>query len=244
MTDQHERRTILVTGGNQGIGLEAVKQLAARGHSVWLASRDIAKGQAAADALGFAEATVRVVALDVTDEASIAAAAVRIEREAGALDVLVNNAGILGQRQLPSVATAAAMREVYETNVFGVVEVTRAMLPLLRQGRARTIVNVSSDQGSLALHGYPRYEYAAYYALPYCSSKAALNAFTVLLAKDLRPEGFKVNAVNPGFTKTAFNAFNGTGDPAEAAEVVVRYALLDATGPTGGYFAEGGTLPW
>lgn len=234
----------LVTGANKGIGLAVTQQLAARGFIVYLACRLEQRGAQARARLQRPELDIRPIQLDVTDTQSIAAAGARLKDEVGSLDVLVNNAGIAGQPLPPSQCDAEALREVYETNVIGPVSVTRLLLPLLHAGENRTIVNVSSELGSLALHGYPDFPFAPVNLLGYCSSKTALNAFTVLLAKELKGDGFKINSVNPGFTATDLNGFSGHRTVEQAAEVVVRYATLDASGPTGGFFTEDGALPW
>lgn len=241
---QEQKPVALVTGANKGIGLAVTQELASRGYIVYLGSRDEQRGTQGKVAIERAGLDIRVIQMEVTDDASIAAAADRLQNETGYLDVLVNNAGISGDRLSPSKCDAQALRNTYEVNVFGPVSVTRAMLPLLRAGLRRTIVNVSSDLGSLSLHGYPEFQFASNNLLPYCSSKTALNAFTVLLSKELRHEGFKVNSVNPGYTATDLNAFRGKRSVEQAAQIVVRYATLDASGPTGGYFTEDGSLPW
>lgn len=234
----------LVTGANKGIGLAVTQHLAARGFIVYLACRLEERGAQAKETLQKPELDIRPIQLDVTDIVSIAAARARLEDEVGSLDVLVNNAGIAGQPLPPSQCDAKTLREVYETNVIGPVSVTGLLLPLLHAGQKRTIVNVSSELGSLSLHGDPKFQFASVNLLGYCSSKTALNAYTVLLAKELKGDGFKINAVNPGFTATDLNGFSGNRTVEQAAEVVVRYATLDASGPTGGFFTEHGVLPW
>ena len=232
---------ILATGGNKGIGKETVRQLAAAGHTVYLASRDFARGEAAAREIG---GDVRAVALDVTVLDTLAAAAERLAREVGHLDVLVNNAGIAADLAPPSQVELATLRQTLEVNLVGPVAVTQALLPLLRQGGAKNIVNLSSELGSLAMHGFPDFAYNEVLAFAYNASKTALNAFTVLLAKELKPEGFRVNSVNPGFTATDMNDHHGHRTVEQAAAVVVQYATLAPGGPTGGFFTEGGTIPW
>jgi NAD(P)-dependent dehydrogenase (short-subunit alcohol dehydrogenase family) len=240
----HEQSVALVTGANKGIGKAVVRELAMRGYTVYLASRDASLGVAARASLGLTDADIRCIQLDVTDEDSIARAAREIQHEVARLDVLVNNAGISVNRDPPSRCSVRDLERTYAVNVFGVVAVTQAMLPLLRSGTARVIVNLSSELGSLALHGYPGSPFAEFNILAYCSSKTALNAFTVLLAKELRAEGFRVNAVNPGHTATDLNQFRGPRTVEQAATVIVKYATLDASGPTGGFFTENGALPW
>lgn len=134
--------------------------------------------------------------------------------------------------------------DVYNTNVFGPVAVTQALLPLLKKGAGKTIVNVSSELGSLGLHSYPDFPYAGLNVLPYCSSKSALNAFTVFLAKELKHEGFRINAVNPGYTATDLNGHQGKKSPEEAARIIVRYATPAAGLPSGRYVMDGGDIPW
>ncbi|MFL9877655.1 SDR family oxidoreductase [Herbaspirillum rhizosphaerae] len=240
------KRIALVTGANKGIGKETVKQLAQLGYTVYLGSRDKQRGLDAQEELRATSTTtdVRWLSLDVTDEESIHNAAKTIEQEVGRLDVLVNNAGISIEKLAPSKATVSMMRKTFESNVFGPVALTQALLPLLRASRHRAIVNVSSELGSLTLQGYPDFRYGGTNMMAYMSSKTALNAFTVLLAKELKDEGFRINSINPGFTATDLNAFRGTGSVSDAAAVVVKYATLDRDGPTGGFFMLNGQVPW
>lgn len=231
----------LVTGGNKGIGLGLVKQLAQAGWTVYLGSRDAARGQAARDRLP-AELDVRVLALEVTEAATLQAAADSVRQQSGRLDVLINNAGICPDIEPPSKATLDSLRSTYETNVFGPVLVVQAMLPLLRAGTLKRIVNVSSELGSATLHGDPNFKYGFVNGLSYCSSKSALNAFTVLLSKELYAEGFAVNAVNPGYTATDLNGHSGTLSVEQAAATVAGVAMSELG--TGSFFTEGGRLPW
>lgn len=231
----------LVTGANKGIGLALVKQLAEAEWTVYLGSRDVERGQQARKTLD-AALDIRVVALEVTDAPSLAAAAAQIARGSGHLDVLVNNAGIGVELSPPSTASLDALRQTYETNVFGPVMVTQAMLPLLRTGALKRIVNVSSELGSATLHGDPNFKYAMVNGLAYCSSKTALNAFTVLLSKELYAEGFAVNAVNPGYTATDLNGHRGALTADQAAATIAHVAMSSLG--TGSFFTEGGRLPW
>jgi NAD(P)-dependent dehydrogenase (short-subunit alcohol dehydrogenase family) len=231
----------LVTGANKGIGLGLVQQLAQAGWIVYLGSRDAARGQAARDSLP-AGLDVRVLALDVTDAAALHAAAETVQQQTGRLDVLVNNAGIALEIEPPSKATLDALRGTYETNLFGPVLVTQAMLPLLRAGTLKRIVNVSSELGSATLHGDPNFKYSFVNGLAYCSSKSALNAFTVLLSKELYAEGFAVNAVNPGYTATDLNGHSGKLTVEQAAATIARVTMSELG--TGSFFTEGGRLPW
>jgi NAD(P)-dependent dehydrogenase (short-subunit alcohol dehydrogenase family) len=247
-----DTRVALVTGANKGIGLQIAKDLAAHGFTVFVGSRDLERGEAAAKSVG---ADARALQLDVTDQASITAAAERIRNEVGRLDVLVNNAGItnagkpgrplqeMAQSGLLSVVSLDEVRTVWETNVFGVIAVTQAMLALLRQAPAARIVNISSGGGSLALNANPENPHRRMFG-NYSASKSALNAITVAFGVDLESEGIKVNAADPGFTQTDLNNNQGTGSVEEAAREPMRLALLGADGPTGTFSNNNGPVPW
>ncbi|REE95517.1 SDR family oxidoreductase [Thermomonospora umbrina] len=240
----------LITGANKGIGLETARRLGAGGVTVLVGSRSPERGAAAVATLREEGADARLVEVDVTDEASVAKAAAWVDDEFGRLDALVNNAGVNPPSAAapPSGTTPAAVRETYETNVFGVVAVTNAMLPLLRRSPAGRIVNVSSDLGSLALMADPDSVYYPYNLLAYNSSKSALNAITVSYAKELADTSIKVNAVTPGYCATDLNAHTGPRSASQGAAEVARLALLDADGPTGGFFMDdpepGTVVPW
>jgi len=233
--------TTLITGANKGLGFETARRLLAAGHTVYVGSRDAERGQRAAGRLG-----ARMVPLDVTDDASVEAAAKAIEADGG-LDVLVNNAGIEARKPDGGVAgaaevTADMMRALFETNVFGLVRVTHAFLPLLRRSAAPVIVNVSSGLGSMArmtAAGTPAY---AYPGVAYPTSKAAVNMITIQYAKAF-PD-IRINAVEPGFTATDLNLHQGTQTVEQGAEIIVRMAQAGPDGPTGGYFSAEGPLPW
>jgi NAD(P)-dependent dehydrogenase (short-subunit alcohol dehydrogenase family) len=236
----------LVTGANKGIGREVARGLAAAGLTVLLGARDSGRGAAAAADLAAGGGDVRFVRLDVTDPGTVKAAAAWIGDTFGRLDVLVNNAGISIENRCPvTEVTAGQMRQTYETNVFGVVTVTAAMLPLLRRSPNARIVNTSSMLGSLALSADPAGPFAAWPGLlAYNSSKTAVNALTVLYANALRGEGIKVNAADPGYVATDLNHHSGTRTAAEGAKIVVRLASLPAEGPTGTFQAGDGARPW
>jgi NAD(P)-dependent dehydrogenase (short-subunit alcohol dehydrogenase family) len=251
MTENNTARpaVALVTGANKGIGREIVVQLAELGMTVLLGARDPGRGEEAAAALRSASADVRAIPLDVTESKSVMEAARYVEDHFGVLDVLVNNAGILGDLagQDPSSAELDVVREVFETNVFGAISVTTAMIPLLVRSPAGRVVNVTSGLGSLTLMADP----AGYFtnrpaSVAYVPSKTALNSLTVQYAKELRAHGVLVNAADPGPCATGFTkAFPGlTRTAADGAAIAVRLATLDADGPTGGYFSEDGALPW
>jgi NAD(P)-dependent dehydrogenase (short-subunit alcohol dehydrogenase family) len=247
-------KVALVTGANKGIGRGAAEQLAALGMTVVIGARDPRRGSEAAEELRAAGGDVHAVTLDVTDESVVQQAARSVEQRFGRLDVLINNAGITGSGQVspsdavdqvPSSVDLSMVRVVFETNVFGVIAVTNAMLPLLRRSSAPRIVNVSSHAGSLTMTSDPAGPMAS--LLPsaaYSPSKTALNALTVQYANELRKDGFLVNAVAPGFVDTDSNNHTGFLTVAQGAAVVVRLATLGADGPTGGFYAEEGSVPW
>ena len=246
----------LITGANKGIGLATARHLGALGWTVLAGARDGSRGHETEQALQSAGADARFVPLDVTDSASIAAAARWIDGEYGRLDALINNAGIArgdGRAAKPSETTLATLREVYETNVFGVVAVTNAMLPLLRKAPAARIVNLSSEVGSIGSTTNPASPLYPMASIPYPSSKTALNMITVMYAKELRDTPIKVNAANPGYCATDLNGRSGFRTPEQGAEVSVHLATLPADGPTGHLWGdlamagddEGyGMLPW
>lgn len=237
--------TALITGANKGIGFATAELLSQRGITALLGARDAERGQQAERALHEAGATAaRYVPLDVTDEKSAAHAAAWIEAEYGQLDILVNNAGIArgDGRGAPSETTLATLREVFETNVFGVVTVTNAMLPLLRRAPAARIVNVSSEVGSIGSMLNPDGPLWPMASVPYPASKAALNMITVQYAKAF--PGMRINAADPGYTDTDLNGHEGIQTVEQGAEIIVRLARLGPDGPTGGYFSAAGPVPW
>ena len=245
----------LVTGANQGIGLQIAKDLVAHGFTVLIGSRDFERGEAAAKEVG---PDARALQLDVTNRASITAAAERVRNEFGRLDILVQNAAISNTRKLPgqsieeyakttrpSNVSLDEMRAVWDTNVFGVLAVYQAMLPLLRETPGARIVNVSSGVGSLTTNSDPAFPYRAIFGPVYPASKTALNALTLAMALELDPEGIKVNAVSPGFTKTNLNGYAGTETVEEGAREAGRVALLGRDGPTGRFTRwQNENIPW
>ncbi len=239
MDERSDKSVALVTGANKGIGLQIARQLASAGHTVYVGSRDTARGERAAAEIG---GDARLLVLDVTDAASIADAA----RQVGTLDILVNNAGISGDGSTADRENIGTFRRIYETNVFGVAAVTNAFLPALRRSAHPRIVNISSGTGSLTWATGPQFPHRGTYAA-YRSSKAALNALTIYYAHALAEDGIKVNALAPGLRRTDLNATAAAseGDPAEAAAGAVRLALLPDDGPTGEFFSWDGTpVPW
>ncbi len=239
------QRVALVTGANKGIGFEVARQLGHAGFTVYLGARDIVRGEEAAAKLKQKGIEVRALHLDLNNSESIDAAAQTIESEFRHLDVLVNNAGIVDPADgPPSTADVQAVRRVMETNFFSTVAVTQAMLPLLRKAESARIVNVSSGLGSLTLHSDPAWEYASVKILGYCSSKAALNMFTVQLAHELRDTAIKVNSADPGYTATDLNGNSGPQTVEQGAAEAVRLALLGSDGPSGGFSDSAGPHPW
>jgi NAD(P)-dependent dehydrogenase (short-subunit alcohol dehydrogenase family) len=251
----HDKRVALVTGANQGIGLQIAKELAAKSFTVLVGSRNFARGEEAARTI---DGDARALQLDVTDKASIAAAATRVRDELGRLDVLVNNAAISNTSKRPGMSIGEyakltrpsnmsldEVRAVWETNVFGALAVYQAMLPLLREAPQARIVNVSSGVGSLTRNADPAFPYRSIFGPGYPASKTALNAMTLAMAIELEPTGIKVNACSPGFTKTKLNDYEGTETLEEGAREAVRLALLGPDGPTGTFsHATLGRLPW
>lgn len=238
-------RVALVTGATRGIGRAVAEALAARGFSVLVGARDAARGaEVAGEIAQGTGARVDAIALDVTDEASVRGAAEETGRRFGRLDVLINNAGILGGRRPPSEVDAAGMRAVFEVNVFGVVSVMHAFLPLLRRSADARVVNVTSEAGSLGLMSDPDHPASAAVLLGYNSSKSALNALTVLYANELRGEGIHVDAVCPGWVATGLNDFHGTDSLESAARIVLDVATKDRDEPTGRILSAAGEVPW
>jgi NAD(P)-dependent dehydrogenase (short-subunit alcohol dehydrogenase family) len=247
-----EKRVALVTGGNKGIGLEIAKALAKNDFVVLVGSRKLEDAGSAAKSIG---ENAHGIQLDVTDQASIDAAADRVRSEFGRLDILMNNAGIsrapkpggtfkeaMALNSLTS-ASLADIRVVFETNVFGVIAVTQAMVPLLRESPAGRIVLTGSSGGSMTLNSDPANAHRKMYG-NYSVSKTAAQAVTLAFALALESTNIKVNAADPGFTSTALNDFNGTRSVEEAAREPVRLALLGSDGPTGTFSDENGTVPW
>ena len=240
-----EKKVALITGANKGIGFEVARGLGKAGMAVLLGARDAGRGAEAAAKLRGEGLDAREIAIDLQDEATIHTAAGEIETDYGHLDVLVNNAGITSPGDgMPGTADLDAIRRTFETNFFGTVVVTQAMLPLLRKAPAARIVNVSSGLGSLALNSDPASPYAEVKILGYNASKAALNMMTVQLAYELRDTPIKVNAADPGYTATDLNGNSGPQTVEEGAQEATRLALLPDDGPTGGYFDRHGVVPW
>ena len=240
------QKIALVTGATRGIGRETVRQLAEAGVHTLLAGRNQQRATEVARELREQGLPVDAIALDVTDEASIAAAVGEVERRHGRLDILVNNAGILVDEfgKAPSAQSLEAWRRTFDTNLFGLVAVTAAFLPLLHRSAAGRIVNVSSVLGSIALHADPASPIYDFKVPAYNVSKSAVNAWTVQLAWELRGSRIKANTIHPGYVRTDMNAGEGELEVAEGARTSVRLALAGEDGPSGGFFHLDQVLPW
>lgn len=234
------RKTALITGANKGIGREIARQLGLKGYSVWLGCRDAGRGEEAAADLRKQGLDAHLLALDVTDDASVKAAVATFSKASDTLDVLVNNAGVaIGGYAAPTMASLADMRALYEVNVFGPVRVTQAFVPLLRKSGQGRVVMMSSSLGSI---GEQLDMTSATYGvnlLGYNSSKSALNMITVSFAKELAAHGIKVNAANPGYVATDLNGNQGYRSVEQGAAIAVHLATLSPMGPTAGFFNDG-----
>ncbi|WP_433344334.1 SDR family oxidoreductase [Micromonospora sp. CA-111912] len=242
-----EKKIALVTGANKGIGYEIAAGLGALGWSVGVGARDARRREASVEKLRAAGVDAFGVPLDVTDEASVAAAARLVDERAGRLDALVNNAGVTGDMpQNPTVdGVVETVRTAVETNVIGVIRVTNAMLPLLRRSASPRIVNMSSGVGSLARQvASDDPAMTGPLSVAYTPSKTFLNAVTIQYAKELRGTNIKINLACPGFVATDLNGFRGVRTPEQGAATAIRLATLPDDGPTGGFFEDAGVVPW
>ncbi|BCJ47010.1 dehydrogenase [Actinoplanes ianthinogenes] len=239
-----ERTIALVTGANKGIGYEIAAGLGALGATVGVGARDPERRETAVAKLRAAGVDAFGVPLDVTDDASVSAAAGLIEERFGRLDVLVNNAGITGGRpQEPTLVAPETIRAVVETNVIGVIRVTNALLPLLRRSASPRIVNMSSTVGSLTRQSVPGSEVGPISAA-YSPSKTFLNAVTIQYAKELAETNILINMACPGYCATDLNGFRGYRTPEQGAATAIRLATLPDDGPTGAFFDDDGPIPW
>jgi NAD(P)-dependent dehydrogenase (short-subunit alcohol dehydrogenase family) len=240
----NERTIALVTGANKGIGYEIAVGLGALGWSVGVGARDDQRREAAVEKLRAADVDAFGVPLDVTDDASVTAAAELLQDRYGRLDVLVNNAGVTGGRpQEPTAVDLAVVRRVVETNVIGVMRVINAMLPLLRRSASPRIVNMSSGVGSLTRQSASTGTTGPISGA-YAPSKTFLNALTVQYAKELAGTGILINAGCPGFCATDLNEFRGVRTAQQGAAIAIHLATLPDSGPTGGFFEDDGVVPW
>lgn len=240
-----KKRTVLITGANKSIGFETARELGKLGFKVWLGCRDAARGQDAVNLLLSEGFEVRQAIIDVTDQESIDTAVGQINSEDGKLDLLINNAGILGTYPIaPEAQGISDIMTIYNTNVFGVIRVTQAFLPLLKLGQEPRIIMVSSGLGSLEWVSDQSHPYSKVAALGYTSSKTALNGVTVAFANALSKYGISVNAVDPGYTATDFNGHTGYRTVSEAAKGIVWLAAEASQTITGGFFFDGERAPW
>lgn len=243
-------KTVLITGANKSIGFETARQLLQQGYYVYLGARDIKKGEEAVNQLKSEGLNnLEPIEIDVDNIESIQAAGTLLNQRIKVLDVLINNAGISGAMHTALETDITVFRQVFETNFFGIITVTQTFIDLLKQSPAPRIVNVTSGLGSLTLHSDPTWKYYGVKPAGYVSSKAALNAFTIVLANNLLDTPFKVNAVDPGYTATDFNHHSGPGTVPDAAARIVKAATLGPDGPTGQFFSddnapETGISPW
>ncbi|MFC5833767.1 SDR family oxidoreductase [Nonomuraea insulae] len=243
-----ETKIALVTGANKGIGYEIATGLGALGYRVGVGARDEARRETAVEKLRAAGVDAFGVPLDVTSAQSVTDAAELIDRQAGRLDVLVNNAGISGEtgpgwEQDPTTLDLDMVRTVVETNVIGVIRVTNTMLPLLRRSASPRIVNVSSSVGSLTRQADPDIEIGPIMAA-YSPSKSFLNAVTVQYARQFAGTNILINAACPGLVATDFTGFHGPRTPEQGAATAIRLATLPDGGPTGSFFEDDGVIPW
>ncbi|MCR6492527.1 SDR family NAD(P)-dependent oxidoreductase [Cellulomonas sp. P24] len=227
----------LITGANKGLGLQTARELLAAGHTVYLGARDAQRGQEVAASIG-----ARPLLIDITDDASVQAAAAVVRAEEGHLDVLVNNAGIAGSGPTPRDVSGPDMVRTFDTNVFGIVRMMHAFLPLLEASTSPVVVNVSSGLGSFALTTDPDNIAAQFTLVAYSSSKAAVNMLTLQYARAF--PGIRINAVDPGYTATDLNGHRGTQTVEQGAVAIVRMALIGADGPTGTLVDAAGVEPW
>lgn len=238
-------KTVLITGANKGIGFETARQLAKLEYNVYIGCRDRSRGIEAINQLKAQGLNnINYLEIDVTNRASIRSAKKELEDSITHLDVLINNAGIAGkQPQNISSGEIENLRDIFETNFFGAVQTTQQFIDLLKKSDEPRIVNVSSQLASLEIQSTSQNPNHRIYDA-YSASKTALNAFTVLLAREFEDTNFKINSVEPGYTATDLNQFKGIQTPQQAAEIIVQYATLDKNGPTGGFFKKEGVLQW
>jgi NAD(P)-dependent dehydrogenase (short-subunit alcohol dehydrogenase family) len=235
----------LITGANKGLGFETARQLGAKGYTVLVGARDESKGLSAIEKLKSEGFDADFIEIDATNAETIKSAVEKVSEKYGKLDVLVNNAGIsLDSNAKPSEVSEEVLRKTFDTNFFGVIAVTKAFLPLIKKSENGRIVNVSSGLGSLTQNSDPNWGFYQVKPLAYNSSKTALNAFTVILAHELKDTNIKVNSADPGYTATDLNGNSGPKTVAEGASIITDLATLANDGATGSYFDDQGVLPW
>jgi NAD(P)-dependent dehydrogenase (short-subunit alcohol dehydrogenase family) len=251
--DNNSEKTAFITGGNRGLGFETARELGAQGIRVLLGSRDPETGKQAAAALRQQNIRAESIQFDILHEQDHLSVRDYLENKYGRLDILVNNAGFtlegnaseLGPHNTTLTISVETLRRTYDVNFFGVFQLTKMLLPLLRRAAAGRIVNVSSILGSLTLHADTATPLVSEYkSFAYGSSKTALNAFTIYLAHALRGTPIKVNSAHPGWVKTELGGTAATLELGEGGKTSAALALLDEAGPTGGFFHFGQPVPW
>jgi len=245
---QQKVKVALITGANRGIGFETAKGLAALGITVILGTRDIIKGQAAAQQLQDLGFKAEAIEYDANQSQSADSVYEYIDEHYGKLDILVNNAGILqeqlmGKNNSTSVSTDV-LQQTFQTNLFAVIALTQKLLPLIKKAPAGRIVNLSSILASLTLHSMPKSPIDPAKAFAYNASKTALNAYTIHLARELRDTNVKVNAAHPGWVKTSVGGANAPMEVEDSAKTSIQLATLNDDGASGGFFHDGEALPW
>ncbi len=239
-------KNVLVTGANKGIGYEVAKQMAEMGYFIFLGCRDLQKGLEAVNSLKeLGISNVEALKIDVSDLNSVQEAASALSSKIEMLDILINNAGTAGtQPQNISQCDMSVVKELFNTNVFGAIQTTQEMMPLLKKAIQPVIVNVSSELGSLTMQtGEERNSNWDLYPI-YGSTKTALNAFTIALAHEFKNTKFRINSVTPGYTATDLNGFAGFKTAAQGAKPIVKLATINADGPTGKFFRDDSEVPW
>jgi NAD(P)-dependent dehydrogenase (short-subunit alcohol dehydrogenase family) len=240
-----DKKIVLITGANKGLGFETARQLGAKGYTVLVGARDETKGLSAVEKLKSEGFDADFIEIDATNAETIKSAAEKVGEKYGKLDVLVNNAGIaLDSTEKASEIGLDIIRKTFDTNFFGVIAITQTFLPLIKKSDNGRIVNVSSGLGSLTQNADPNWAFSAVKPLAYNSSKTALNAFTVILAHELKDTNIKVNSADPGYTATDLNGNSGPKTVAEGASIITDLATLPNDGATGSYFDDQGVLPW
>lgn len=243
----NNKKIALITGANKGIGLETARQLGKQEITVLVGARDTKKGEAAVEELRKDGIDAHPIAIDVADPASVKRAAVQVERDFGRLDILVNNAGVMTDERTKKVSeqSLATWQATFATNVFGLIDTTQAFLPLLRKSDAGRIVNLSSILGSTGFHATPDSPVYESKSTPaYNVSKAAVNAYTVQLAHELKNTKIKVNAAHPGWVKTEMGGEGAMMEIEDGAKTSVALATIGSDGPNGAYLHMGEPLPW
>jgi len=240
------KKIALITGANKGIGFETARQLGAKNITVIIGTRDAKKGEAAAEQLRNQGIDANPIVIDVADQKSIKSAAARIKKDFGRLDILVNNAGIMldDPENKNSASGVEVFRQTFETNVFGLIATTEAFLPLIRKSPAGRIVNLSSILGSIAYQATPGSPTYGFSRPSYNVSKAAVNAYTVQLAYQLKDTNIKVNAAHPGWVKTDMGGEGANMEIEDGAKTSVALATIDKDGPNGSYLHMGEPIPW